>query len=128
MSWFKKVEGWFAKVFANAPKWNVTALAALNIIAPILETALSLADPAVANIVDPIITQIQADLGTTSQLLAAGSTQGLAGLLTAIQGNFSTLLKEAHITDPNNVARATALEQEFSAELQTILAAIPATA
>lgn len=128
LSFFKKIEGWFATVFKNAPAWNVTALSALNIIAPLVETVVDLADPALGAVMTPIVTQVQAALGTTSQLLAAGNTSGLTGLLNSIQTNFSSLLTEAHITDPASVAKANAAATTLTSEIQAILAAIPAAA
>jgi len=126
MSFFKNIETWFAKVFEDAPKWNVVALSALNIIAPIFETVFTLVDPAVAGIATPIITQIQTDLGTTSQLLASGNASGLTGLLNSIKANFATLLKEAHITDPASVSKANAAEATITSELEAIISSIPA--
>ena len=123
---FKSIESWFGKVFKNAPAWNVIALSTLNVVAPLIETVVSLAEPAFAPVVTGIFTQIQTDLGSASALLAAGNANGLTGLLNSIKSDFSTLLTEAHITDPASVAKAQAAEASITSELEAIIAAIPA--
>lgn len=103
---FNDVKSWFAKVFKNAPKATAAALAVLNTAAPLLEAVLAVADPAAAVVVDPIITVVQADLGTVSQMLSTGNITGVGSFLSAIKANFSTLLTEGHITDAASVAKA----------------------
>jgi hypothetical protein len=125
VTFFESIGSWFKKVFKNVPAWNVIALSALNTVAPIFETVFGLVDPAAAAIVTPIITAIQTDLGTVSQLLASGNTVNLTTLLNAIKANFSTLISEAHISDPESVAKAQAAEATITSELEAILAAIP---
>jgi hypothetical protein len=123
---FDNIGSWFKKVFKNVPAWNVVALSTLNLIAPLLETVLAFADPSAGALIDPIVTQIQADLGTASQLLSAGNTVNLSSLLKAIQSNFSALIAAAHITNPTSVARAQEAETAITSELEAIIAAIPA--
>jgi hypothetical protein len=127
VTFFENIGSWFKKVFKSVPAWNVIALSALNAVAPVFETVFALVDPAAATIVTPIITQIQADLGTVSQLLASGQTVNLATLLIAIKTNFATLLQEAHITDAASVAKANAAETTITSELEALISAIPPT-
>lgn len=103
---FDDVKSWFSKVFKNAPKAAASALAVLNTAAPLFEAVVAVVDPALAVVADPIITIIQADLGTVSSLLANNQITSVASFLAAIKSNFSTLLTEGHITDAASVAKA----------------------
>jgi hypothetical protein len=118
----EKITSWFKKIFEKLPAWNVTALSALNVAAPYVEGVLEVVDPAVAAIVDPIVPVVQADLGTVSSLLTPGSTVNLSTLLASIKANFSTLLSEAHITDPASVAKGNL----FLNKIDAIAGLIPA--
>lgn len=106
---FEDIEGWFKKVFKSAPSWEVTALSAINTVAPEAELVLALVDPAAAVIVTPIITEVQADLGTVANLLKSGNTVNLGTFLTAIKTNLSSLLTDGHITDAASVQKATGI-------------------
>lgn len=125
LTFFESIGGWFRKVFKNVPQWNVVALSALNVVAPLVETVFELADPQAASIVTPIFTQIQADMGTVSGLLQSGNTQNLTSMLNAIKSNFSTLITEAHISNPDSVAKANAAEATITSELEAIIASVP---
>ena len=103
---FSDVKSWFSKVIKGAPKATAAALSVLNTAAPLFEAVVAVADPAAALVVDPIVTVIQADLGTVSQLLATGNITSVGSFLAAIKTNFSTLLTEGHITDTASVAKA----------------------
>ena len=103
---FSDVKSWFGKVFKNAPRATAAALSVLNTAAPLFEAVVAVTDPAAAVIIDPIVTVIQADLGTVSQLLANGNITSVGSFLAAIKNNFSTLLTEGHITDTASVAKA----------------------
>jgi hypothetical protein len=126
MTFFKSIGAWFAKVFKKLPAWNVIALSALNVAAPLLEDVLKLADPAAEALVAPVLTRIQGGLGTVSGLLTGGSTKNLASELAAIKAEFPDLLTAANITDPASVSKANSILAVITAELDEIAAAIPA--
>lgn len=117
---FDKIKSWFSKVFKNVPSDLVTARAALNTAVPLFEEVVAVADPALAAVIDPIVTEIQTDLGTVAGMLQTGSTSTLSGFLTAIKTNFSTLLSEAKITDAASVAKA----NSFLAVIDSIATAL----
>lgn len=123
---FEKVKAWFSKVFKKLPAWNVIALSALNTAAPLVETIVDLADPAVGAVITPIVTAIQADFGTVASLVSSANTTNLTTFIAAIKTNLGTLLTEAHITDTTSVAKAEAAFTDITSELEAILAAIPA--
>ncbi len=112
------VKGFFAKVFKNAPKDAAVALSVLNSAAPLLEAAVTVEEPAVAAVIDPILTVVQADLGTVSSMLANNQISSVGTFLTAIKANFSTLLTEGHITNADSVAKA----NTFLGVIQSVMA------
>ncbi len=112
------VKGFFAKVFKNAPKDAAVALSVLNSAGPLLEAAITVEDPAVAAVIDPILTVVQADLGTVSSMLANNQISSVGTFLTAIKANFSTLLTEGHITNADSVAKA----NTFLGVIQSVMA------
>lgn len=105
---FDDVKSWFGKVFKNAPKDTAVALSVLNTAAPLFESVVAVEDPALEAAIAPVVTTIQADMGTVSSMLANGQITGIGSFLSAIKSNFSTLLTEAHITDTASVAKANA--------------------
>jgi hypothetical protein len=123
---FSDIKAWFTKLFKNVPAWNVIALSTLNTVAPDAELVLSFVDPAAEAIAGPIITEVQADLGTLATLLKNGSTNSLSTFIAAIKANLSSLLTAGHITNPTSVAKATGIVSAINAELDSILASVPA--
>jgi hypothetical protein len=126
VSIFDDIGAWFKKVFKNAPSWEVTALSAINTVAPEAEIILTLVDPAAAAIVTPVVTEVQADLGTIANLLKSGNTVNLATFLTAIKSNLSNLLTEGHITDPASVTKATGIVNAIIGVVESIAAQVGA--
>lgn len=123
------IGAWFKKVFKKAQPWEVTALSAINTVAPEVELLLAFIDPAVAAIATPIITEVQADLGTVANLLKSGNTVNLGTFLAAIKSNLSSLLTAGHITDPASVQKATGIVGEITGVVDSIATQIaPATA
>lgn len=114
------IAGWFKKVFVKAQPWEVTALSAINVVAPEAELLLDFIDPAAAVIATPIITEVQADLGTVANLLKSGNTVNLGTFLTAIKTNLSTLLTAGHITDPASVQKATGIVGAITGVVESI--------
>lgn len=117
------VKAFFAKVFKNAPKDAAVALSVLNTAAPLFEEVAMVEDPAVAAVIDPIITIVQADLGTVASMLAKNQITSVGTFLAAIKANFSTLLSEGHITDAASVAKA----NTFLSVIESVAAAVGVT-
>lgn len=124
---YDDVKGWFAKVFKNLPKDEVAALSALNVVAPDAEILLALVDPAAAVIATPIITEVQADLGTIATLLKNGNTVNLGTFLTAVKTNLSALLTAGHITNPTSVTKAQGIVAAIIGVMDSIASEIAAT-
>jgi hypothetical protein len=128
LSAFEDIDSWFKKVFKNAPSWTVSALSAINTVAPEAELVLALVDPAAAAIANPIITEVQADLGTVASLLKSGNTVNLGTFLAAIKANLSTLLTAGHITNPASVEKATGIVSAINSVVTSIQSQLPVAA
>lgn len=124
---FEKIGSWFKRVFKKLPAWNVIAMSALNVAAPLVETIVDLADPAAGAVLTPILTSIQSKFGTVASLLGSADTTNLSSTLTSIVDDLPTLLEVANVKDATSVAKATAAITTIASELQAILAAIPST-
>jgi hypothetical protein len=125
---FEDVKGWFAKVFVKAIPAEAAALTVLNSVAPEVEIVLALVDPAAAAIATPIITEVQADLGTVANLLKSGNTVNIGTFLTAIKSNLALLLSAGHIKDPASVAKATTSLAAISGVIGSLLNEYPVAA
>jgi hypothetical protein len=123
---FDDIKSWFDKVFTKAPDWTVTALSAINTVAPEAELLLALVDPAASIIVTPIVTEVQADLGTVANLLKNGATATLGTFLTSIKANLSSLLTDSHITDAASVTKATAIVGAITGVVDSIASQLAA--
>lgn len=124
---FEKIGSWFKSIFKKLPAWNVIAMSALNVAAPLVETIVDLADPAAGAALTTILTAVQSKFGTVASLIGSANTTNLATTLTSIVDDLPTLLTVANIKDPASVEKATAAVTSIAAELQAILAAIPST-
>jgi hypothetical protein len=123
---FSKAVAWFKKVFKKLPAWNVAAATAINLSAPILESLIAVFDPAVAPLVDPIIGRVQSDFAAISSLVAKGDVTNLPTFINAVKADLPTLLTVGQITDPATVTKVTLATNTIIAELEAVLAAIPA--
>jgi hypothetical protein len=123
---FEKIGKWFQGIFKKLPAWNVVALSALNVAAPLVETVVDLADPAAGAILTPILTTIQAKFGTAASLLGSANVTNLSTTLQSIMTDLPTLLSLADVKDEASQAKATAAVTTLTSELQAIIAAIPA--
>ena len=122
---FDKIEAWFKSWWKKLPAWNVVAMSALNVAAPLVETILDLVDPAAAGVIEPIITEIQSKFGTAASLISSANTTNLSTTLTSITTQLPTLLSLANITNPASIAKASAAVTTISSEIEAILASIP---
>jgi hypothetical protein len=123
---FEKIGSWFKSWFKKVPSWNVIALSALGVIAPLVETIVDLADPAAGAVITPIFTAIQSKLGTVASLLSSGSTTNLATTIQSILTDLPTILPLLNIKDAATQEKVTAATTSITSELEAILAAIPA--
>jgi hypothetical protein len=118
------VEAWFKKVFKNAPQETASALAVVNEIAPEAEILFALVDPAAAAIVNPIATEVQADLAVVAKTLANGGTASVPAFLSSIQANLASLLSAGHIKDPASVTKATGIVAGIQSMVNDVIAAV----
>jgi hypothetical protein len=134
-TFFSRVEGFFKKVFGSS-KWEKTASTTIAIIAPLLETVLTLtAGAPAAALVAAVVATVQKDLAATAVLIddvdAGGASvatgpQQIANLLNGIKANLGGLLSVAEVKNSAKIAEITTAVTTVTAEVDAILAAIPA--
>jgi hypothetical protein len=132
MSFWSHIENFFKNI-GQATTWAHTASVALSLVGPpaILIVRESLGD-ADATQATSVITQVQADLATVSQLLSNAQTGDpsvngkVRALLTSIQANLATILADSHVKNSAKAAKITELVNAFSAEITVVLGMIPA--
>ncbi len=128
MSLFSKIGLWFKKVFGSEAAWERIASATITVIAPLVETIVSLtaSEPASAE-VTAVVNQIQGDLAAVNLVItsAGGSNVTISSLLSAIETNLQTLLTDGQIKDPATLAKVTSVVDLVIGEIQAILKVIP---
>jgi hypothetical protein len=129
-----KVETAFKKLFGSA-SWEKTTSSVLTYVGPLLETLLSLTDPAVAPLVTGIVNTVQSDLATVSAVVSgatatppANELQAVTNALGSIQTNLAALLSAAGVKNSANAAQLTAVVDTIIGEVKAIAENIPATA
>ena len=129
-SFFARLKSFFVKFFTDAPAWEKVASGAIGLIAPLVETALSLAgDSPAAAVVTSIVGKIQTDLATASIVIEdSGPAPTVASILGSIKTNLTAILEEVKVTDPASVDKITAGVTLLTGEIDAILAEIPALA
>lgn len=115
------VKNFFKKAFKSAPSATATALAAVNVAAPEVELVLSFVDPEAAAIANPIITEVQADLGTLASLLKNGNTTNVPTFAAAIKANLSSILAAGHIKSADSVSKAQAIVNAVNGVMNNLI-------
>jgi hypothetical protein len=133
MSFFSHIKNFFTKYFGSAT-WERTASATIGVIAPLLETAITLAAGSAAGaIVTNVIQQVQNDLAGVSALIASAQAgqgtsttkQQIQNVIIAINANLATLLADADVKNSAKIADITSIVKLVSGELSAILSELP---
>ena len=124
-SFFSKVKFELKTLFTHAPSWESSAAATLTYVAPMVETIVTLADPAAAPALDASISRVQAAMAAASVVIkAAGPTPTLVKYLNAINANAAELGSVAGIKDPQTAAKLESIVGVITAEVNAILAEV----
>lgn len=130
---FKKIGGFFSKLFGKTPSTLQTISTALTLGAPAAEEiyALVTSDPADAAEAANIVNEIQADLAAASMLIAqshnsadASTYQKLDTILGSVKTNLQSLLTAGHIKNPQTLAKVTGIANLVIGELDAILTVV----
>lgn len=125
VTFFEKVKAELKKLFAHAPGWEASAAATLTYVAPLVETIVTLVDPAVAPAVSAIIAKVESAMAAAAVVIKdAGSTPTLATYLNAINSDLSQVEQAAAIKDPATSAKLTAIVGTITAEVNAILSEV----
>lgn len=122
MSFWSKVETFFEKLGGSTFEQKVQTVA--TVCAALLETAVGLADPALAPAVDAIVKDVQSDFAAVSAVAASATAGGttaptVTSILTGTQQNLSALLTSAGVKN-------SAKTNELSSIITTVINEITA--
>jgi hypothetical protein len=130
---FKKIGGFFSKLFGKAPSALQTISAALTLSAPAAEEiyALVTSDPADAKEASNVVAEIQSGLAAASTLIAdshssadATTYQKLDTILGAVKNDLQSLLTAGHIKNPQTLSKVTGITNLALGELDAILTVV----
>ena len=125
ITFFSRVKAELKKLFAHAPGWEASAAATLTFVAPMVETAVTLADPAAAPVVNALIEKVQSAMAAAAVVIkAAGPTPTLVTYLNAINSDLAQVQDVAQVKDPATAAKLTLLVGTITGEVNAILAEI----
>ena len=133
MRFFHAIGHFFQHLFGGQASWSQKALGVIHLVAPLLQTILTLTVGAGAGTeVQAVIGEIQTSIAALSALVAGVSTTPdastaaqISSLLGSIESNLKSLLAAGHIKDPNTLAKVTAITDSIVSELQVILSELP---
>lgn len=127
-SFFEKVGAELEKLFGGTASIEQRIQSVITYVAPLVNTIVTLADPAVAPIVAKIIATVQADLAAVSTVVqegtaAAGSTgaQTATTALNSIKANLGTLLTDSGVKNAANFAKISAAANLIIGEIEAVL-------
>lgn len=129
-SFFSKVEAELKKLFGSTTV-EQKIQSVISYVAPIVNTIISLADPAIAPFVAGVISTVQSDLATVSVVVqgaavSAGSTaaQTVTSALNSVKANLAGLLASAEIKNSAKVSQITAATNLVIGEVDAALAGL----
>ena len=127
LSFFARVKVELKKLFVHVPGWEASAAATLTYLAPMVETVVSLADPAAAPLVTSLIEKVQSAMAAAAVVIkAAGPAPTLTTYLNAVNSDVAQIEAVAGIKDPTTAAKLTALLATITGEVNAILAEVNA--
>lgn len=116
------------KATIGSSNFTKTVQGTITYVAPILETILTLVDPAIAAVVEKVIGIVQADLATVSTVVqhatVAPGTPGAVAIetaLTSVKDNLSSLLDVAEIKNSAKITQITAAVNLIVGETDALL-------
>lgn len=134
-SFFESVGEEFKKLFGKVPTLSQTIRSVVSYVAPLVETGIALADPALEPVVADVVSTVQADLATVSatagQVNVAPGTAAattISTALSAINSNLSGLLEVAEVKNSAEITKIKAAVTAITGEIGAVLASLTGTA
>jgi hypothetical protein len=122
LSFFARVKAELKRLFVHAPSWEASAAATLTYLAPMVETVVTLTDPAVAPMVSAIIQRVQSAMAAAAVVMKdAGPTPTLVTYLNAVNSDLAQVMSAAQVKDSATRAKITALVSTVTGEVNAIL-------
>lgn len=124
-SFFARVKAELHKLFTHIPGWEASAAATLTYLAPMVETVLTLADPAAAPVVTALIEKVQSAMAASAVVIKdAGPTPTLLTYLSAINADIAQIESAAGVKDSATAAKLTAITGTITGEINAIIAEV----
>jgi len=130
VSFFKKIPGFFSKLFGKAPSALQTISTTIKLIGPGIASLYALVskDPADAAEAQNVTAEVETDLAAMQTVIAqshnsadANTYAKLETLANALKGNLQELLTAGHIKNPDTVNKVTAIVNLSIGELDAVL-------
>lgn len=122
VSFFARVKLELKKLFTHAPGWEASAAATLTYVAPLVETIVTLAEPAAAPAVNALIAKVQSAMAAAAVVIKdAGPTPTLTTYLLAVKNDIAQVEQAAGVKDPATEAKLSALLGTITGEIVAIL-------
>ena len=125
LSFFARVKAELRKLFVHVPGWEASAAATLTYLAPVVETVVTLADPAAAPLVNGIIEKVKSAMAAAAVVIkSAGPTPTLVTYLNAINDDIAQVVSAAQVKDPETAQKLNAIVGTITGEINAIVAEI----
>lgn len=122
LSFFTRVRTELKRLFVHAPGWEASAAATLTYLAPMVETVVTLADPAAAPLVNALIERVQSAMAAAAVVIKdAGPSPTLVTYLNSVNSDLSQVMNATQVKDPATQAKITALVGTITGEVNAIL-------
>jgi hypothetical protein len=130
---FEKVGAEIEKLFGGSASVEQKVQATITFVAPLVNTVVVLADPAIAPTVAKVISTVQADLALVSTVVqgatpAPGSSAATTATtaLNSVKTNLSELLTDSGVKNSANFSKISAAVNLIIAEVEAVLSGLSA--
>jgi hypothetical protein len=121
VSWFKKVENFFATVLKKSPTFLQRTETFLPYVAGVLQTILAFADPALSLAIGPFISKFESDLGTISAVIQDGTPAAGSSAVTTLETALNSLKTNAASVLGLAEVKTSASQEKITAELNALV-------
>ena len=127
-SFFEKAGAELEKLFGGKASFEQKVQSVIAYVAPLVNTIVALADPAISPIVNGVISTVQSDLATISTVVTQGTApagspaaQTATTALNSIKSNLSGLLTDVGVKNSASFTKIEAIANTIIGEIEAIL-------
>lgn len=131
ITYFESLGSWLKSHFKKLPAAEVQVSSAVNYIVPFIEELDTLADPAVAVLVNPILDRIKVGLAALATTIKASSTPAgqanVQSIVASLAANAGALATAFQVKDPETQKKIASILTLVSGEVSAIQAQLGST-